>query len=427
MRRRRFLGLASGVAGSLAWTVTGCGKGETAGTGNVTLTVVATDYGDLEGNDLTQTYWDDLVAGFEQGNPGVKVKVSVHAPGKAEEKVADLVAKGTPPDLAQLSDRAHHAPDLLYRADELLSIPVQADFVPELAAAGEVRRVQYALPFAADLQLLYYNRDLFAAAGLDPDKPPRTWEELKRAALALKGAGVNIPCGLPLGPEEAHVEAMTWLVANGGRYTGDEGLYALDSPENIETMEWLRKELVGRGLTTANPATTERQALFDLFTRGQVGMLNGGLSLMRQAERKKLDYGMAPLPGNGGLAETTAGATHWMVAFRREGNQEAIKAFLGYVYAVKSHYAFADRYHMLPVTLSGTDRMRTDKRHERMWPFLDRLGAAVFQPAHKASWVTVRREIGEHIGQAVLADGDPAGVLGTLQRAAEEEEAAREE
>lgn len=60
---------------------------------------------------------------------------------------------------------------MLYRADELLSISAQGSFVPSLAQAGQVRRVQYGLPFTASTRLLYYNKDLFSRAGLKPPPP----------------------------------------------------------------------------------------------------------------------------------------------------------------------------------------------------------------------------------------------------------------
>lgn len=426
MRRRRFLGLASGVAGSVALTATGCGSGGGASrTGDVTLTMVASDHGDLEGKNPTQEYWDEVVASFEEQNPGIRVKVSVHARGKAEQKVAEMVGNDRAPDLAQIDSFAGHAAaGRLYRADDVLSIPVQADFVSALSTAGELRRVRYAMPFTADIQLLFYNRGLFAEAGLDPEKPPRTWEELKQAAVALKAVGVDVPYGLPLGSEEAPTEAMTWMLGNGGGYTGDGGMYAINAPANVEAMGWLRDELVDQGLTTSNPAVTNRQGLFNLFTGGHVGMLNGDLSLTRQADRKKTDYGTAPLPGRDGLSDTTTGSAGWMLAFRREGNREAVAAFLDHVYDVENQFAFADRYHTLPVTVSASDRMRGDKRHKRMRPFLDQLGAAEFFPSNKVSWAKVNREIGLYVGQSVLADGDPAAVLGTLQRTAEKEEEA---
>ncbi len=427
MRRRRFLGLASGLAGSIAWTATGCGGSGTARSDGSTLKVIVTDHGDAEGDDVTREYWDGLVDSFREEHPDIEVEVSVHPARVAEQKVAEAVGKGEPPDIAQLGSFAGHAAaGRLHPVNEVLSIPVQADFVPALASAGELRHVQYALPFAANLQLLFYNKELFAAAGLDPDRPPRTWEELRGAAVALRDSGVDVPYGLAFGARDAHTEAMAWMLGNGGGFTGEGGLYALATSENVQTLTWLRDELVGRGLTTADPSLTSRRALSDMFVEGKVGMLTGSLSLMRRAEDGKLDHGTAPLPGRRGPSRTSLGSAQWMFAFRREGNHEAVGAFLDHVYAEEHHYRFADRHTTLPVTVSATERMRGDARHKRVRPFLNRLGAAEFHPWHKVSWAVVGEEIRENIGRAVLPGGDPASVLDALQRTAEKEEAARE-
>lgn len=425
MRRRRFLALATGVAGSIAWTATGCGEGGTARSGSAALTVIATDYGGAEGDGLTRAYWKEVVASFRKKRPDIEVEVAVHSARVAERKVAELAGRGEPPDIAQIASFAGHAAaGRLHVTDEVLSIPVQADFVPALASAGEMRRVRYALPFAVNLQLLFYNKALFTAAGLDPERPPRTWAELRSCALALRAVGVDVPYGLALGSKDAHVEAMTWMLGNGGGFTGEGGMYAIDAPANVQTMSWLRDELVGTGLTTANPALTGRQALSGLFAEGKVGMLNGSLSLMRQADAAGIGYGMTTVPGRTGPSRTTMGSAHWMLAFRKEGNDEAVGAFLDHVYAEENHHRFAARHTMLPVTVSATERMARDAEHRRMRPFLDRLGTAEFHPSHKVSWTAVGEEIKERIGQAVLADGSPKDVLGTLQRTAEKEDAA---
>ncbi|MTE19682.1 extracellular solute-binding protein [Streptomyces sp. TRM43335] len=425
MRRRRFLALTTGMAGSIAWTATGCGDSGTARSDGHTLTMIATDYGGTERGTSTQAYWDEVVASFRKKRPDVEVKVITHSARVAERKVAELVDKGEPPDIAQITSFAGHAAaGRLHVTNEVLSIPVQADFVPALASAGELRRVQYALPFVANLQLLFYNRDLFATAGLDPERPPRTWEELKDCALALRAVGVDVPYGLAMGPEDAHVEAMTWMLGNGGGFTGENGMYAIDAPENVQTMSWLRKELVGRGLTTTSPALTSRRALSDLFAKGKVGMLNGNLSLMLQADAAGLAYGTAPVPGRTDLSRTTMGSAHWMLAFRKEGNGDVVGAFLDHVYAEENHHRFAVRHNTLPVTVSATERMARDEGNARMRPFLDRLGAAEFHPSHKVSWNAVGERIKERIGQAVLTDGDPKSVLGALQDTAEKEDAA---
>ncbi|MEK8171405.1 hypothetical protein NKH77_24080 [Streptomyces sp. M19] len=72
---------------------------------------------------------------------------------------------------------------------------------------------------------------------------------MKDAAAKLKDAGVKIPYGLPLGPEESQAESMMWMLSAGGGITDSNGSYTLDSPENIKAFEWLRDDLVVPGLT----------------------------------------------------------------------------------------------------------------------------------------------------------------------------------
>jgi multiple sugar transport system substrate-binding protein len=145
-----------------------------------------------------------------------------------------MVDRGDAPDLAQIGAYADHAAaGDLYRVSDLLSIPVQADFVPELSRAGEVNRVQYGMPFAASTRLLFYNKKLFVKAGIS--RPPTTWNQLAADARALKSAGVTTPYALPLGPEEAQAETPQWLLSGGGGYTDSIGNYDLDSVENVAT------------------------------------------------------------------------------------------------------------------------------------------------------------------------------------------------
>ncbi|MCF6523119.1 extracellular solute-binding protein [Streptomyces sp. JJ36] len=415
MRRRRFLRLAAatGAAGTVGLT-TGCG-----GTEGTTLRVVAADYGDPGGGNGSQAYWDDLARAFEKEHPGITVEVAVHPWTEVDRKVAALVKDGRAPDIAQIGSYAGYADEgRLYSARELLPIPVQADFLPGLAEAGEVRRTQYGLPFVSSTRLLFYNRTLFTRAGLDPDAPPESWEELREAAAALREADVRIPYGLPLGPEEAPAETMMWLLGGGGGYTDNVGNYTIDSTENIRTFTWLRDRLVGADLTGTDPARTNRQAVFDAFARGEVGMLNGHPTLMQQADRHETDYGTAVLPGRGGPARTTMGVADWAMAFRRDGNEEAVGTFLTFVFQEENHYAFADRYDLLPVTTSASARMKRDPDHEKLATFLEELPTAHFYPVGKVSWGEVSRKIKDTIGEAVRPDGDPAALLGEIQRVA---------
>ncbi|MGW5178977.1 ABC transporter substrate-binding protein [Streptomyces sp. NPDC004082] len=414
MQRRR-TGLIA-VVSALGMTAALAGCGGSAGSKDVTLRLVAADYG-TSAADSSQKYWDRLVKKFEAGHPGIDVEVSVYSWNDVDRKVREMVDAGKAPDLAQIGAYADYAAkDLLYEADELLSIPTQADFVPQLSSAGETRRIQYGMPFAASTRLLFYNKKLFSSAGLTP---PKTWDQLASDAAVLKSKGVKIPYALPLGPEEAQAETMQWLLSGGGGYTQDVGTYLIDSPENISTFDWLKDELVDKGLTGPTPpAKLNRADAFAAFARGEVGMLNGHPTLMRAAAEKGVKVGMVPMPGVDGRSRATMGVADWMMAFKQNGHRDQIGEFLDYVYSTKNVLAFSHEYDLLPVTTSASDAMAADEDDRDLAPFLEQLPAAELYPVGRTSWAGVAASVKQEIGKAVSPGGRPSAVLGELQRKA---------
>ncbi|MFI6037730.1 extracellular solute-binding protein [Streptomyces sp. NPDC051315] len=392
------------------------GCGVTGGSDDVTLRLVAADYGDSSANS-SEKYWDALVEAYEKEHPGVTVEVTVHSWNDVDREVKEMVDAGEAPDMAQIGAYADYAAeDLLYKAGDVLSIPVQADFVPQLADAGEVRGVQYGMPFASSTRLLFYNKTLFDKAGITP---PTTWAELAEDAEALKDEGVKYPYALPLGPEEAQAETMQWLLSGGGGYTATATGYSLDSTENVETFSWLKNELVGKGLTgPVAPGKLNRADAFAAFAAGQVGMLNGHPSLMKMAEKKGVKFGMVPMPGLDGPTKVSMGVADWMTAFKQNGHAEQIKEFLNFVYSEENVLAFSREYDLLPVTTSASQAMSTAPEDADLRPFLEELPVSELYPVGRTSWATVSAEIKKRIGQAVTADGSPSGVLGQLQATA---------
>ncbi|MET9416777.1 extracellular solute-binding protein [Streptomyces klenkii] len=423
MQRRRFLGLtAAGAAtAALAPALTACGSD--GGSGSKTLRVVAADYGDKAANS-SQKYWDSLARAFEAKNKGVKVEATVLSWTEVDKKVAEMVASGKAPDIAQIGAYADFAAaGKLYSADQLLTIPTQADIIASIARAGEVARVQYGLPFVSSTRMLFYNKAHFAKAGIA--KAPESWDELQAAAKKLQAAGVKIPYGLPLGPEEAPAETLLWMLSGGGGYTDHDGTYTINSDDNVATFNWLRDELVGKGLTgPGDPARTNRQEVFDAFCNGQVGMLNGHPTLMKQAEAKGIKYGLAPLPGKSGKAKSTMGVADWIMAFKAGGHREEAGLFLDFVYSTKNVLNLTGQYDLLPVTSSASEKMQADGNKAHLKPFLEQLDNAVYYPVDKTSWAKVSKALKEKIGSVVAKSGDPASVLGEIQREADATELA---
>ncbi|MFJ9726318.1 extracellular solute-binding protein [Streptomyces sp. NPDC101209] len=401
-------------------TLGGCGV--TGGSGDVTLRLVAADYGDSAANS-SQKYWDRLVKEYESKHSGVKVDVTVYSWNDVDRKVKEMVDAGKAPDMAQIGAYADYAAkDELYTADDLLSISTQADFASQLATAGQVKGVQYGMPFAASTRLLFYNKTLFQAAGLTP---PKTWKQLAADAAALKARGVTYPYALPLGPEEAQAETMQWMLSGGGGYTDTVGSYGIDSAQNVATFDWLKDDLVGKGLTgPVPPGRLNRATAFSAFAKGEVGMLNGHPSLMKIAAKKGVKFGMVPMPGTHGQSSTSMGVADWMMAFKKNGHAQQVGDFLDFVYDEKNVLSFSREYDLLPVTNSASEVMSSDRRDADLKPFLDELPQSELYPVGKTSWAAVSAAVKKRIGQAVGPNASPAATLSQLQATASTAESA---
>ncbi|MGP3969407.1 extracellular solute-binding protein [Streptomyces sp. 6N223] len=426
MRRRRFLGMgAGGIAGAagLAATTTACAAD--SGSDQVVLRLLATEYGG-EASDAgsTERYWNDVVNEFREEYPDILINVSVVRYQDANTEVARLVRRGTPPDIAQVSAFADFAEaEQLYPASVLLTLPVLAEFIPSIAAAGERRRIQYGMPFASSITRLYYNKRLFSEAGLDDERAPADWGELLDAALALRSAGVTTPFALPFAHAQAHVEAATWMISGGGGLTDDIGSYTIDAQANIDTFAWLRDELVGQDLCgPGEPNRTTRDDAFAAFAAGDAGMIVADSLLMRQAEFGDIDFATAQMPGTTGPNPTALGYAAWVVGFNQNGHKEEIATFLDFVYTNTNVPGFSERYDLLPVTTPAVQAMSESSapEDERMAPFLDDLPSATFYPVGKVSWAEVASAIGRRIGETMLPDADIGAILGELQTLAED-------
>ncbi|MFD8706890.1 extracellular solute-binding protein [Kitasatospora sp. NPDC059648] len=418
---KRVLALVSACAlGALALTSCGSGGsggGGTGADGKVTLKLVAADYGDKESNS-SKAYWNKVATAFTAANPDIKVDVQVVNWNDIDKQVKTMIQSGNVPDVLQTGGYADKvADDLLYPAQDVLSPGTRADLIDGFARAGQVKGVQYGIPFVSSARALFYNKALFQQAGIA--RPPADWEELRKDAEQLKARVPGVtPYALPLGPEEAQGESMIWELGNGGGPTGKDGAYTLNSQANIDTFRWLKADLVDPGLTYANPATTDRKTAFADFAAGKAAMLDGHPSLIQTARDGKVDYGVAPIPGKAGPLSSTLGVADWMMAFKKNGHRDQIRKFLDFAYTKDNQLAFDETYNLMPVTQSVLHEMTGSGKHKDLEPFFALLPNAVFYPLGDTTWDAVSAELKKAVGSAV--SGDPAKVLGDLQKKAQD-------
>ena len=186
----------------------------------------------------------------------------------------------------------------LLKAENTTRLKFLDDFWPALWANATVDGELYAIPFQNSTPLLYYNKEHFKAAGLDPEKPPQTWAELVDAAKKLSTAE-HTGFGLPEG-----YDYMGWIMealclSNGGRYYNEEygGEVYYDTPTMLGAVQFV-EDLVFKH-KVMQQGVVEGPALSTNFLAGKVSMMllsTGSLSFIR--DNMKQAYGVAFVPRN---------------------------------------------------------------------------------------------------------------------------------
>jgi ABC-type glycerol-3-phosphate transport system substrate-binding protein len=162
----------------------------------------------------------------------------------------------------------------------------------------------YAMIRSADDRLLYWNKELFQEVGLDPEKPPTTWDELKQFALRLNrrgaGAGGFDRIGFHTEFGQSHYHIFAWQ--NGGGFQTPDGKKAtLPDGKNQEALQWmtdLMKDLGGWGPLEDFRKSWGTNAQ-DAFLVNQVAMLyqtNGSTPGNIARFRPDLKFGVAAPP-----------------------------------------------------------------------------------------------------------------------------------
>ena len=360
--------------------LTACGfggsSGEESGDG-ATLDLLVPSY-----SDATQGLWEDVIAGFEEANPDVNVNLQVESWDNLESVIATRIQGGDAPDIYNGGPFAGFAEDeLLYPVEEITSEETYADFQPTFLENAQVGGTTYGLPWIASSRALFVNDALLEEAGAEV---PATWDELLESAKKVSKLGGGVAgYGMPLGSEEAQAEAGVWLWGGGGTF-GDADAITIDTPENLEGAEFIKK-MIDEGATQADAGASDRSPLFDIFVQGKIGMQVGLPPSVGQIEsdNPELEYSVHPIPTKDGSPFTLGVADHLM-AFENDGDkQEAITAFFDHLYSADVYVPWVQAEGFLPTTMSGSEQLADD---EALAPFLEGLPDAQFYPSTNPDW-----------------------------------------
>jgi sn-glycerol 3-phosphate transport system substrate-binding protein len=280
---------------------------------------------------------DKLVVDFEKENPGINIK-AIYSGNYTDTMTKAMTAlrAGQPPHLSVLLSTEVFTlidNDAVIPFDGLLSTTQEKkwmnSFYPALMENGQTGGKTWGIPFQRSTIVMYYNKDAFREAGLDPEAPPATWAELvsmgkklvkKDSAGNVTRWGIKIPStGYPY-----------WMF---GALTKQNGQVLMDSagtttyfnkPKTIETLKFWRELGAKHKVMPAN--TIEWGTLRSDFLEGKTAMMwhsTGNLTAVKK--NAKFDFGVAMLPAGVQRGTPTGGGNFYI--FKQTSPEQRAAAF----------------------------------------------------------------------------------------------------
>ncbi len=281
------------------------------------------------GGKLTEVV-DGIVAEFEAANPDISVN-AIYSGNYDDTRIRALsaLASGEPAQLAVMfSIDAYDLieQDLVVPFDDVATSDEDKawlnSFYPALMANGRIEGQTWGIPFQRSTIVAYYNKDKFREAGLDPEAPPTTWDEMIEMGKALtKGDtyGLMIPStGYPYWMFQA------LAIQNGKEVMSGDGLTTyFDDPKVVETLEFWKSLSSEHGIMPTG--TVEWGTLRQAFLEGQTAMMwhsTGNLTAVKN--NASFDFGVAELPANVRKGSPTGGGNFYL--FKDTSDEEKAAA-----------------------------------------------------------------------------------------------------
>ncbi|MBB5377973.1 multiple sugar transport system substrate-binding protein [Deinococcus metalli] len=275
-----------------------------------------------------------IIGLWNQRNPNVQVQYTGVPFDQLITKTLAGVAAGNAPDVVvidirtstQRAARNQNTDMSQYGADKL-----GGSYFPQLWATGRYNGKQYALPFVTDTRVLFYNKAAFKEAGLDPNKPPRTWDDLWAYAAKLDKKDGDRWTRMGFHPNFGDFGYQGW-VNNAGGYLFDKNNEnpTMTSAAAVQTLAWFKKwnDKYGANNVAAFKASFGGGTQ-DEFMSGKVPMVvrNGNYLSTLARNAPDLQFGMVSVPTMDGKTSDT---TTWGGGFNIEiprGSKHPKEAF----------------------------------------------------------------------------------------------------
>ena len=285
---------------------------------------------------------DDMVGRFEKENPDIKV-TAVYAGNYTDTMTKAMTAMkgGQPPQLSVLLST-----DVFTLIDENAIVPFDGlvadkawfkDFYPAFMANGQIDGKTWSIPFQRSTIVLYWNKDAFKEAGLDPEKAPASWDEMVAMGKKLVKKDGSRKCQ-PLGRRDSDHRLCLLDAAGAGdrkRPEADERRRQrgqLTAPKTVAALDyWVD---LSRKETVMPTGTIDWATLRTDFLEGKTAMMwhtTGNLTAVKDGA--KFNFGVAILPAKEQRGSPTGGGSFYIFKSASPEQQKAAVKFIQWMTA----------------------------------------------------------------------------------------------
>jgi len=226
-------------------------------------------------------------------------------------------------------------------------------------------------PFNASTPILYHNKDMFRAAGLDPEIAPKTWPEVGAAAKRLRASGAA--CGFTTSwPSWINVENFSAFhnlpistKANG--FGGLDAVLTFNDPLTVRHIAQLAEWQTTKMFDYSGRATSAEPR----FQKGECGIFIGSSATradIKTNSKFEVGYGMLPYwPDVEGAPQNTSigGATLWVLRDRPRAEYKGVAKFFAFLSKPQVQAAWHQNTGYLPVTQAAFDLTRAQGFYDR--------------------------------------------------------------
>ncbi|GIP40545.1 ABC transporter substrate-binding protein [Paenibacillus sp. J31TS4] len=304
---------------------------------------------------------DKLVASFNASRKDIQVEAVFQ--GSYDESLTKMKASmdsKSGPSLIQVYEIGSR-----YMIDSKAITPMQtfidkekydmSQLEPSIAGYYTFDNKLYSMPFNTSNPILYYNKDLFKAAGLDPEKPPKTYEEVAEAAKKLSKDGVSGASFAIYGwfMEQFFANQGAELLDNGNGRSALATASLVNADAGVKTLTWWKSLVDSKAAINLGRKTDDTKKA---FAAGQVAMILDSTASLRGIVNSvggkfEVGTGFLPKPADakdGGVV--VGGASNWILNNKSEAEQKAAWEFIKYLSAPEQQADFHVNTGYFPIT-----------------------------------------------------------------------------